>query len=52
MFVLRAHVHLHRVEDGLQHGENIAEEEVPSVGQRVQQLLTWFTSHGREATVA
>lgn len=31
---------LYGVEDGLQHGQNIAEEEVPRVRQRVQQLLT------------
>lgn len=33
-------VHLNWMEDGLQHGENIAEEEVPGLSQRVEQLLT------------
>lgn len=36
-------VYLYRVEDGLQHGQDIAEEEIPSVSQRVQQLLTCLT---------
>lgn len=31
--------HLHRVEDGLQSGQHVAEEEVPRLCQRVQQLL-------------
>lgn len=37
----RQNTYLDRVEDGLQHGQNIAEEEVPRISQRVQQLLTW-----------
>lgn len=33
-------MYLNWMEDGLQHGENITEEEVPGLGQRVKQLLT------------
>lgn len=33
-------LYLNWMEDGLQHGENIAEEEVPGLSQRVEQLLT------------
>lgn len=29
-------VYLHRIEDGLQHRQNITEEKIPSIGQRVQ----------------
>lgn len=36
-------VYLYRIEDGLQHGQDVTEEEVPRVGQGVQQLLTCET---------
>lgn len=39
--------YLYGVKDGLQHGQNIAEEEVPRVGQGVQQLLTCDTTRKR-----
>lgn len=48
--------HLHRVEDGLQCGQHVAEEEVPGLGQGVQQLLSYGTrtvthhSNGRRRT--
>lgn len=32
-------LYLNWMEDGLQHGENITEEEVPGLRQRVKQLL-------------
>lgn len=34
-------MYLNWMEDGLQHGENIAEEEVPGLCQGVEQLLTF-----------
>lgn len=37
-------VYLYRIEDGLQHGQNVTEEEVPRVSQRIQQLLTCDTT--------
>lgn len=38
-------VYLNWMEDGLQHGENITEEEVPGLSQRVEQLLTCVQFH-------
>ena len=35
------HADLNWVEDGLQHRQDVAEEEVPGLSQRVQELLTY-----------